>query len=233
MRLTVLADWRSANFFETMNSPSFFSQPDREPSNSLEQELETFISIKKEQQERQPLADDEEEEYDFGTHNFYAPRLRLSSFMGYFPWHLFFKQIGYTKPYPALIYTDEEAERIYDRLTLALPQVFGCETFTVSARLTFDEQTEERRIGVLEVEFSEALYPFSQACTDLWQMLATTIVQPPVEQWYEWFAQAVAFSVVQQTANGHSIKVENRSKPNFLETIERRFLFFLREDLGL
>ncbi len=99
---------------------------------------------------------EEEEVFEYGSHNFQAERYPLGCIIPHFPWREFFADQGYTESYPALLYTDPQAEYMFETLSDVLGQLVIEPAIRLSIRLTYKEQLPLRPIGQLRLEWHAA-----------------------------------------------------------------------------
>ena len=103
----------------------------------------------------QPL-EEEEEQVGFGSHNIYAPNFSLFSALSFFPWQEFFVANGFDGEFPAIIYSDDRGEQLYQE-ALAQDPSLHC---TLGLTYQSDEQNMGQGLtGLLEVELTTKTLP--------------------------------------------------------------------------
>lgn len=109
----------------------------------------------------QPL-EEEEEQVGFGSHNIYAPNFSLFSALSFFPWQEFFVANGFDGEFPAIIYSDDRAEQLYQEVMGQLDLLAQDPSLHCTLGLTYqsDEQNMgQGLIGLLEVELTTKTLP--------------------------------------------------------------------------
>ena len=108
----------------------------------------------------------EEEKFEYGSHNFYAPSLEPIHYLPYFPWADYFALAGFAGQYPALLYEDEAADRLFEQTSerLASLQEQGLQT---PVQFTFvDTPGQAFPTGELLFAFVGAQEPLLTAVTN-------------------------------------------------------------------
>ena len=82
----------------------------------------------------------------FGSHNIYAPNFSLFSALSFFPWQEFFVANGFDGEFPAIIYSDDRAEQLYQEVMGQLDLLAQDPSLHCALGLTYqdDEQNMEQ-----------------------------------------------------------------------------------------
>lgn len=108
-----------------------------------------------------PIPQEEEEEvFDFASHRFNASHYSLGRVIPFFPWDVLFRHLDMEGEYPALLYTNEEAEQIFESLSEALSSLVLEPNIELSISLDYTEATtpsgQEQLMGVLQIEWEDS-----------------------------------------------------------------------------
>ncbi len=90
----------------------------------------------------------------FGEHNMEARHLDPNRILPYFPWVELFATRNYELPYPAIIYSNEEAETLYQNVVDLLVAWIAEDQIDINVTLQFEGNPEksEEAVGVLCIE---------------------------------------------------------------------------------
>ena len=98
----------------------------------------------------------------FGSHNIYAPNFSLFSALSFFPWQEFFVANGFDGEFPAIIYSDDRGEQLYQEVMGQLDLLAQDPSLHCTLGLTYqsDEQNMGQGLtGLLEVELTTKTLP--------------------------------------------------------------------------
>lgn len=90
----------------------------------------------------------------FGEHNMCAEKLSISNIAGYFPWTKYFNDLGFSGTYPALLYTNKEADALYETVSSILGQWIVDGDPQIDVRLDFQDNAKGEPEGDLCVKIS-------------------------------------------------------------------------------
>lgn len=90
----------------------------------------------------------------FGEHNMEAHHLDPNRILPYFPWAELFAARNYELPYPAIIYSNEEAETLYQNIVDMLVAWIAEDQINIDVTLQFEGNPEksEEAVGSLCIE---------------------------------------------------------------------------------
>ena len=106
--------------------------------------------------------EEEDEQVGFGSHNIYAPNFSLFSALSFFPWQEFFVANGFDGEFPAIIYSDDRGEQLYQEVMGQLDLLAQDPSLHCTLGLTYqsDEQNMGQGLtGLLEVELTTKTLP--------------------------------------------------------------------------
>ena len=81
----------------------------------------------------------------FGSHNIYAPNFSLFSALSFFPWQEFFVANGFDGEFPAIIYSDDHAEQLYQEVMGQLDLLAQDPSLHCALGLTY--RSDEQNMG--------------------------------------------------------------------------------------
>ena len=106
--------------------------------------------------------EEEDEQVGFGSHNIYARNFSLFSALPFFPWQEFFVANGFDGEFPAIIYSDDRAEQLYQEVMGQLDLQAQDPSLHCALGLTYrrDEQNMGQGLtGLLEIELTTKTLP--------------------------------------------------------------------------
>lgn len=93
---------------------------------------------------------EEDEVFDFGTHDFHAENYFVGRILPHFPWGDLFRAVGIDGNYPAVLYTDARADELFLKLSGQLSSLIFSHNLKISIDLTY--QGEGRQLeGVTKI----------------------------------------------------------------------------------
>lgn len=93
----------------------------------------------------------------FGEHNVHAENLSIGRLVTYFPWTEYFNALGMAGAYPALLYTDEKADALYEAVSSLLGEWIVSGDPWIDLSLVFHDVEGGQPEGDLEVVLSSHL----------------------------------------------------------------------------
>ena len=90
-------------------------------------------------------------EHHFGSHNIYMPTAPVGHFLPYYPWRTLYEQLPFEGAYPQLLYTNSQADALFEALSLRLAELVADENFCMEVSLQYPMSipVEEVREGYL------------------------------------------------------------------------------------
>lgn len=106
------------------------------------------------------LPQEEEEAFAFASHRFKASHYALGRIIPFFPWDSLFRTCGFEGKYPSILYSNEQAEALFEALSEALSSLVLEPAIDLSISLDYTETTsltgQEQSMGVLEIEWEDS-----------------------------------------------------------------------------
>ncbi len=93
----------------------------------------------------------EEELIVFGEHNVRAEGLTIGRLVAHFDWADYFAAVGIIGTYPAILYTHEEADVLYESVTALLGGWIAAADPTIDFSLLFEDGADGKPVGDLEI----------------------------------------------------------------------------------
>lgn len=117
------------------------------------------------------LENEEVEKFEFGSHNFYAPRLEAGKFVGFFPWQEFFRAQGFQDRYPYVLYLSQEADRLFGVVSSLVASAVSSNAWTAEVALEFvDMPPQIYPEGRLQISFYETdLLDLADLAPEVWR----------------------------------------------------------------
>ena len=99
------------------------------------------------------------EPHHFGSHNIYMPQAPIGRVLPYYPWRTLYEQLHFETPYPQLLYTNAQADALFEALSLRLAALVADEAFSIEASLQYPEAVsiESVREGYLTVIITDPI----------------------------------------------------------------------------
>ncbi len=97
------------------------------------------------------VAEELAEPHHFGSHNIYMPTAPVGHFLPYYPWRTLYEQLPFEGAYPQLLYTNSQADALFEALSLRLAELVADENFCMEVSLQYPMSipVEEVREGYL------------------------------------------------------------------------------------
>ena len=97
------------------------------------------------------IAEELAEPHHFGSHNIYMPTAPVGHFLPYYPWRTLYEQLPFEGAYPQLLYTNSQADALFEALSLRLAELVADENFCMEVSLQYPMSipVEEVREGYL------------------------------------------------------------------------------------
>lgn len=97
------------------------------------------------------IAEELAEPHHFGSHNIYMPTAPVGHFLPYYPWRTLYEQLPFEGAYPQLLYTNSQADALFEALSLRLAELVADENFHMEVSLQYPMgiPVEEVREGYL------------------------------------------------------------------------------------
>ena len=124
------------------------------------------------------------EPHHFGSHNIYMPTAPVGHFLPYYPWRTLYEQLPFEGAYPQILYTDSQADALFDALSLRLAELVADENFCMEVSLQYP-------MGIPVEEVREGYLTLIVTDPSLDQRLEGLPVEVPRELWLDMLAMSL------------------------------------------
>lgn len=124
------------------------------------------------------------EPHHFGSHNIYMPMAPVGHFLPYYPWRTLYEQLPFEGAYPQLLYTDSQADALFEALSLRLAELVADENFCMEVSLQYP-------MGIPVEEVREGYLTLIVTDPSLAQRLEGLPVEVPKELWLDMLAMSL------------------------------------------
>lgn len=136
------------------------------------------------------IAEELAEPHHFGSHNIYMPTAPVGHFLPYYPWRTLYEQLPFEGAYPQLLYTNSQADALFDALSLRLAELVADENFCMEVSLQYP-------IGIPVEEVCEGYLTLIVTDPSLDQRLEGLPVEVPRELWLDMLAMSLIHYILQ------------------------------------
>lgn len=130
------------------------------------------------------IAEELAEPHHFGSHNIYMPTAPVGHFLPYYPWRTLYEQLPFEGAYPQLLYTNSQADALFDALSLRLAELVADENFCMEVSLQYP-------LGIPVEEVREGYLTLIMTDPSLDQRLEGLPVEVPRELWLDMLAMSL------------------------------------------
>ena len=124
------------------------------------------------------------EPHHFGSHNTYMPMAPVGHFLPYYPWRMLYEQLPFEGAYPQLLYTNSQADALFEALSLRLAELVADENFCMEVSLQYP-------LGIPIEEVREGYLTLIVTDPSLAQRLGGLPVEVPKELWLDMLAMSL------------------------------------------
>ena len=124
------------------------------------------------------------EPHHFGSHNIYMPMAPVGHFLPYYPWRTLYEQLPFEGAYPQLLYTNSQADALFEALSLRLAELVADENFCMEVSLQYP-------MGIPVEEVREGYLTLIVTDPSLAQRLEGLPVEVPKELWLDMLAMSL------------------------------------------
>ena len=124
------------------------------------------------------------EPHHFGSHNIYMPMAPVGHFLPYYPWRTLYEQLPFEGAYPQLLYTNSQADALFEALSLRLAELVADENFHMEVSLQYP-------MGIPVEEVREGYLTLIVTDPSLAQRLGGLPVDVPKELWLDMLAMSL------------------------------------------
>lgn len=124
------------------------------------------------------------EPHHFGSHNIYMPMAPVGHFLPYYPWRTLYEQLPFEGAYPQLLYTNSQADALFEALSLRLAELVADEDFCMEVSLQYP-------LGIPVEEVREGYLTLIVTDPSLAQRLEGLPVEVPKELWLDMLAMSL------------------------------------------
>lgn len=136
------------------------------------------------------IAEELAEPHHFGSHNIYMPTAPVGHFLPYYPWRTLYEQLPFEGAYPQLLYTNSQADALFDALSLRLAELVADENFCMEVSLQYP-------MGIPVEEVREGYLTLIVTDPSLDQRLEGLPVEVPRELWLDMLAMSLIHYILQ------------------------------------
>ncbi|WP_418800959.1 hypothetical protein [Porphyromonas sp.] len=136
------------------------------------------------------IAEELAEPHHFGSHNIYMPTAPVGHFLPYYPWRTLYEQLPFEGTYPQLLYTNSQADALFDALSLRLAELVADEDFHMEVSLQYP-------MGIPVAEVREGYLTLIVTDPSLAQRLEGLPVEVPRELWLDMLAMSLIQYILQ------------------------------------
>ena len=136
------------------------------------------------------IAEELAEPHHFGSHNIYMPTAPVGHFLPYYPWRTLYEQLPFEGAYPQLLYTNSQADALFDALSLRLAELVADENFCMEVSLQYP-------LGIPVEEVREGYLTLIMTDPSLNQRLEGLPVEVPRELWLDMLAMSLIHYILQ------------------------------------
>lgn len=136
------------------------------------------------------IAEELAEPHHFGSHNIYMPTAPVGHFLPYYPWRTLYDQLPFEGAYPQLLYTDSQADTLFEALSLRLAELVADEDFNMEVSLQYP-------MGIPVEEVREGYLTLIVTDPSLAQRLEGLPVEVPRELWLDMLAMSLIQYILQ------------------------------------
>ena len=136
------------------------------------------------------IAEELAEPHHFGSHNIYMPTAPVGHFLPYYPWRTLYEQLPFEGAYPQLLYTNSQADALFDALSLRLAELVADENFCMEVSLQYP-------MGIPVEEVREGYLTLIVTDPSLDQRLEGLPVEVPRELWLDMLAMSLIQYILQ------------------------------------
>ena len=130
------------------------------------------------------IAEELAEPHHFGSHNIYMPTAPVGHFLPYYPWRTLYEQLPFEGAYPQLLYTNSQADALFDALSLRLAELVADKDFHMEVSLQYP-------MGIPVEEVCEGYLTLIVTDPSLDQRLEGLPVEIPSELWLDMLAMSL------------------------------------------
>ena len=130
------------------------------------------------------IAEELAEPHHFGSHNIYMPTAPVGHFLPYYPWRTLYEQLPFEGAYPQLLYTNSQADALFEALSLRLAELVADENFCMEVLLQYP-------MGIPVEEVREGYLTLIVTDPSLDQRLEGLPVEVPRELWLDMLAMSL------------------------------------------
>ncbi len=136
------------------------------------------------------IAEELAEPHHFGSHNIYMPTAPVGHFLPYYPWRTLYEQLPFEGAYPQLLYTNSQADALFDALSLRLAELVADGNFHMEVSLQYP-------MGIPVEEVREGYLTLIVTDPSLDQRLEGLPVEVPRELWLDMLAMSLIHYILQ------------------------------------
>ncbi len=136
------------------------------------------------------IAEELAEPHHFGSHNIYMPTAPVGHFLPYYPWRTLYEQLPFEGASPQLLYTNSQADALFDALSLRLAELVADENFHMEVSLQYP-------MGIPVEEVREGYLTLIVTDPSLDQRLEGLPVEVPRELWLDMLAMSLIHYILQ------------------------------------
>lgn len=136
------------------------------------------------------IAEELAEPHHFGSHNIYMPTAPVGHFLPYYPWRTLYEQLPFEGAYPQLLYTNSQADVLFEALSLRLAELVADENFCMEVSLQYP-------MGIPVEEVREGYLTLIVTDPSLDQRLEGLPVEVPRELWLDMLAMSLIHYILQ------------------------------------
>ncbi|WP_293964999.1 hypothetical protein [uncultured Porphyromonas sp.] len=136
------------------------------------------------------IAEELAEPHHFGSHNIYMPTAPVGHFLPYYPWRTLYEQLPFEGAYPQLLYTNSQADALFEALSLRLAELVADENFCMEVSLQYP-------MGIPVEEVREGYLALIVTDPSLDQRLEGLPVEVPRELWLDMLAMSLIHYILQ------------------------------------
>lgn len=136
------------------------------------------------------IAEELAEPHHFGSYNIYMPTAPVGHFLPYYPWRTLYEQLPFEGAYPQLLYTDSQADALFEALSLRLAELVADEDFHMEVSLQYP-------MGIPVEEVREGYLTLIVTDPSLAQRLEGLPVEVPKELWLDMLAMSLIQYILQ------------------------------------
>ena len=136
------------------------------------------------------IAEELAEPHHFGSHNIYMPTAPVGHFLPYYPWRTLYEQLPFEGAYPQLLYTNSQADALFEALSLRLAELVADENFCMEVSLQYP-------MGIPVEEVREGYLTLIVTDPSLDQRLEGLPVEVTRELWLDMLAMSLIHYILQ------------------------------------